>query len=129
MNPLNIGFAALLAGVILSYAIREYLEGKLSAEQIGSIALSQRRHRLRLYSVIGVFSVVLLAARMVTSDIGRPLFYSLLAGLVLLYLWFYAATYKAAAGVLSLPQRRLFLAAQICGFVGLSTLAASMAAT
>ena len=129
MNPMYIGFGALFAGTILSYAIREYLEGRLSAEQIGSIALAQRKHRLRLYSAIGVFFVVVLAARLVTSDIGRPLFYLLLAGLVLLYLWFYAATYKAAASVLTISQKRLLLAAQTCGFIGLATLAASMAAT
>jgi hypothetical protein len=129
MNPLYVGFPALIAGTVLSYAIREYLEGQLTAEQIGSIALAQRRHRLRLYSVLGAMIPLLLGARLVTSDIGRPLFYTLLAALVLGYLWFYVATYKAAATVLSHSQGRLLLAAQVCGFVGLTTLAGSMAAT
>jgi hypothetical protein len=129
MNPLYIGFPAVIAGTVLSYAIREYLEGKLTVEQIGSIALAQRTHRLRLYSVMGAVLLLLLGARLVTSDIGRPLFYTLLAAVVLGYLWFYAATYKAAASVLSPSQRPLLMAAQVCAFVGLATLAASMAAT
>ncbi len=129
MNPLSIGFPAFLIGAIVSYAIREYLEGKLSAEQIGAISIAQRRYRLRLILACGVALFLVFAVQMTIGDLSRPAFYVLLASLVVAYAWFNVLAYKAAVNVLSLSHRRLLLAAFATGFAGVAVLVASMAAT
>ncbi|WP_326543718.1 hypothetical protein [Pseudorhodoferax sp.] len=130
MNPLYIGFPAFLTGSIISYAIREYMMGKLSAEQIGAISLAQRRYRLRLLLTCGVLTIFVLAMRMITGGgLGRPAFYAFLASLVVVYVWFNVRTYKAAVNLLSNSHRRLLLAALAAGFAGFAALVASMAAT
>ncbi|HEY8359904.1 MAG TPA: hypothetical protein VIL30_20805 [Ramlibacter sp.] len=129
MNPLYIGVPAFLIGVVVSYAIREYLEGKLSAEQVGAVSLAQRRYRLRLFLACGVALALVFAVRMIVGDLSRPAFHVLLASLIGAYAWFNVLAYKAAVSALSNSHQRLLLAAFAAGFAGLAALAASMAAT
>ena len=47
MNPISIGLLAFVGLTVLGYLIREFAVGRLSAEQLGRLAMQMRPYRIR----------------------------------------------------------------------------------
>jgi uncharacterized membrane protein YecN with MAPEG domain len=129
MNPFYIGIPAWFVCAFVSYAIRERVIGRLSAQEIGTAALAGRADRIGFVACyVGIF-VVFLVLRFGLPEQQSLWFVLFLGASAAASLYFEIKGFKSALALLPTGPARELIASRIVGLLGVLCLLGAMAAT
>jgi hypothetical protein len=129
MNPFYVGIPAWLGLSIASYLVNGHVLRRLTAEQVGKLALAQRSEKLKTLFASLALLAIFMAARYSIPSHQDTWFLIALGLLIALAAYSEYRTWRIASKLLPMTEGRIHTFGRILALLGVTSLLVAMAFT